>query len=113
MVRDMLKWLRCQSVVRAEVMFVALFVVGGLAWADTFDISDDLVLPLAGIQQAIEPDLLDDLSEILKPVLLHSVPGSLVPETPQSPPRHLSLISQTLLHRSALPLYQVICVYRI
>lgn len=113
MVRQMLKWLRCQSIVRAEVMFVALLVVAGLASADTFDLSDDLVLPFAGIQQAVEPDFLDDFSEILTPVQLHSVPGGLIPETPQSLPRHLSPISETLLHLSTLPLYQVNRVYRI
>jgi hypothetical protein len=112
-VRDMLKWLRCQSLVRAEVMFVAVLVVGNLAWVDSFDLSDDRVLPLAGIQQAVEPDLLDDFSDILKPVPLHSARGGFVPKTPQSLPRQLSPISETLRDLSALPLYQVICEYRI
>ena len=113
MVRAMMKWLRCQSIVRAEVVLAAWLVVGGLAWADTLDLTDDLVLPLAGIQQAVEPDPLDDFREILKPVLLDSAPGGVVPETPLSLPRHLPFISETLLHLSPLPLYQVICVYRI
>ena len=113
MVCEMLKWLRCQSIVRAEVMLVALLAVGGLPCADTFDLSDALVLPLAGLQQAVEPDLLDDFSEILKPVLVHSALGNLDLEMPRSLLRHLSHISQTPLQLSALPLYQVICVYRI
>ena len=45
----MLKWLGCQSVVLAEVMFVAVLVVGNLVWVDTFHLCDDRVLPLAGI----------------------------------------------------------------
>lgn len=113
MVREMMKWLRCQSIIRAEVVLVAWLVVGGLAWADTLDLSDDLMLPLAGIQQAVEPDPLDDFREILRPVLLDAALGSLVPETSLSPPRHLPPLSETLLHLSALPLYQIICVYRI
>ena len=113
MVRHMLKWLRGQSLVPAEVMVVALLVVGNLAWVDTIDLSDDLVLPRIGIQLAVEPDLLDDVSEILKPALVHSARGGLVPETPQGLPRHLSPLPETLRHLSASPLYQVICVYRI
>ena len=109
-----MKWLRGVSIVRAEVVLLAWLVVGGLAWADTLDLTDDLGLPLAGgIQQAVEPDSLDDFREILKPVLLDPAPGDIVPETPLSLPRHLPPISETLLHLSALPLYQVTCVYRI
>jgi hypothetical protein len=113
MVCEMMKWLRCRSIIRAEVVLVAWLVVGGLAWADTLDLSDDLVLPLAGIQLAVEPDPLDDFREILNPVLLDSAPGGFVPETPLSPPRHVPPLSETLLHLSALPLYQIFCVYRV
>ncbi|HXX73656.1 MAG TPA: hypothetical protein VEI50_00835 [Nitrospiraceae bacterium] len=109
----MMKWLRCRSIIRAEVVLVVWLAVGGLAWADTLDLSDDLVLPLVGIQLAVEPDPLDDFREILNPVLLDSAAGGLVPETPLSPPRHLPPFSGTLLHLSALPLYQVFCVYRV
>ena len=94
-------------------MLLAWLFVGGLAWADTLDLSDDIVSPLTGIQQAIEADTLDDVRGVLGSVILESPQVVLVAETPLSLPEHLPHISPTPLRLSYLPLYQFICVYRI
>ncbi len=40
---------------RTWVLLLALFILGGISWADTFDLSDDVLLPssLTVVQQAI------------------------------------------------------------
>ena len=109
----MMKWLRSQSILRAEVVLLVWLFVGSSGWADTLDLSEDIVSPLTGIQQAIEPDILDDVRKVLGPVILESAQVVFVAGTPLSCPEHLPQISPTPLRLSYLPLYRFICVYRI
>ncbi len=43
---------------RVRILLLALIILGGMSWADTLDLSDDIPLsqPLTVVQQAIEPD---------------------------------------------------------
>ena len=43
-------------------------LVGGLAWADSFDLNDDLAVPLTGAEVAIEPDF-DEVRDDLEAVV--------------------------------------------
>lgn len=109
----MMRWLREQSILRAEVILIAWLVVGGVAWADSLDLSDDLVLPLAGIQQALEPDALEDYKNSLNSVTFDAPQVSLVSETGLSPSPRVPSSSLLLLRAAAHLIYQVHCVYRI
>ena len=42
---------------RVRILLLALIILGGMSWADTLDLSDDIPLsqPLTVVQQAIEP----------------------------------------------------------
>ncbi|MDL1888342.1 hypothetical protein FBQ96_01935 [Nitrospirales bacterium NOB] len=44
------------------MLVLAWVVVVGLSWADLLDLQDDMLSPLADLQQAIEPDL-DELRD--------------------------------------------------
>jgi len=108
-----MSWLRERSVLRAEIILIAWLVVGGVAWADTLDLSDDLVLPLAGIQQGLEPDAFEDLKASPTSVTFSAPQLGLVSETT---PNLSPCVAPTLSTRpraAASPIYQVHCVYRI
>ena len=108
----MMKWLGSQSIVRVEIVLLAWLFVGGVAWADTLDLSDDISSPLAGIQQAIEPDDPADLKAVPLSVVDHAVvEGTLLPEdTPCLASTSTFQLPQSSSH---VPLYQILCVYRI
>jgi hypothetical protein len=109
----MMRWLRERSILRAEVVLIAWLVVGGVAWADTLDLSDDLIVPLAGIQQALEPDTFEDLKASLNSVTLSAPQLELVSETSLTLSTCVPPLVSTLPRASTPPIYQVHCVYRI
>lgn len=108
----MIKWLRYQSIVRAEVVLLAWLFVGGVACADTLDLSDDIGSPLTSIQQGIEPDDPADLKDAPLSGLVHiSVEGTLLPSDPAC--LAAPSVLQLPRNRPHVPLYQILSVYRI
>ena len=94
-------------------LVVILFLVGGMCWLDTLDLTDDVLLPQALMYglQAIEPE------EEGRALLLSFVTGALVfwlvtavGSSFHGPPSSHAYLVSLLSDR---PLYQMLCTYRI
>ena len=98
---------------RATVFLVAIFLLGGVCWLDTLDMTDDVLQsqPLMIGLQAIEPEeegrdfLLSFVTAALAFWLLSAVSSSFQ----SSPCSNAGLVSLP----SDRPLYQSFCTYRI
>ncbi|HZC68610.1 MAG TPA: hypothetical protein VE201_08345 [Nitrospirales bacterium] len=95
------------------MFLLALFLLGGMCWLDTFDLSDDIPLsqPLTVVQQAIEPDeeSREDLLGLVHGQLAVWFVASFVPQ----PPRLFVSVAPSISSQSDPPLYQRISIYRI
>ena len=87
-------------------------LVGGLAWADSFDLTDDVGIPHASPGAVVDSDG-DETSEKLAAVVRTS--GSLFGQmSPLTMPQLLPVLSSSLLvAQSQDPLYQRLCSLRI
>lgn len=94
------------------VVLSAWFLVGGFAWADSCDLNDELVSPMAGMAQAIEPDVDEvkhDVLEIVSTASLLRQATALLPSRRPTSAVSVQAVSKT----SDCPLYQRLSTYRI
>ncbi len=98
---------------RVWILLLALFLLGGMCWLDTFDLSDDIPLPqpLTVVQQTIVPAE-ENREDLLGLLHGHQAVWCVASFDPQSQilsvPRALSVPPP-----SDLPLYQRFSTYRI
>ena len=96
----------------ARLLLVVIFLLGGVGWLDTLDLTDDILVgqPLTVGQQVVEPE---DVREYLQNLYNGALTSRLV--TPVvSPVQNLPCSSARLESpQSHRPLYQRLCTYRI
>jgi hypothetical protein len=96
----------------AGLLLVVIFLLGGVGWVDTLDLTDDVPLtqPLTVAQQVVEPE---EGREYLRNVLDGALAFRMVPPV-VSPVQGLSCSSARLVSpQPDRPLYQSLCTYRI
>ncbi len=109
----MIRWLRSRIFAEYSLYVLAWFLVFGIAWADSLDLSDDVVSPLAALQQTADLDDLESLKHLEFPVSHTCIEGCSLPEYHLEFAR-LSLVMSHLQQSSCeRPLYQILQVYRI
>src|SRR5712692_12084756 len=98
---------------RVLVYLLALFLLGGMCWLDTFDLSDDipLPLPLTVMQQAIV-FAEENREDLLGLMYGHQGIWFVTPFIPQSPRFPISTVL-SVSPQSEPPLYQRFSTYRI
>lgn len=101
------------SSLRFELLLSAWFLTTGLACADVFDLSEDILVPLTAYQQNLEPDELIEYKQSLS--LSASLGGTnahIAPDPPLPLCRTVSADAQGDIV-SKPPLYELHCVYRL
>jgi hypothetical protein len=109
-------WSRgCGPNIRALALLLLWLFVMGASCADSFDLSDDIPLPLSGFQQAFQPDvLIDDIKKAKDGVFPSSwMEGWDTAATPGDLRPGPALTSHHPLRASHVPLYQAFRSYRI
>jgi hypothetical protein len=103
---------RIQIPLKVIIVLCIWVLVGGLAWADSFDLTDDVGIPHASAGVVVDSDG-DEASEKLGAVVRTS--GSLSGQmSPLAMPLLLPvLFSSLLVAQSQDPLYQRLCSLRI
>jgi hypothetical protein len=97
---------------RAWLLFLVFFLVGGMCWLDSFDLTDDIPLSqrLQFEQQAIEPE--EGREHLLS--LVHGAPAVWFVVPVASPSKILPISSALFVSpQSDPPLYQRLSTYRI
>jgi hypothetical protein len=94
------------------VVLCLWILVGGLAWADSIDLSDDVGMPHASSGVIVDPDG-DEVREKLDAAVrtTESLSGQMPPLT--MPQLSQVLFSNPFVARSQNPLYQRLCSLRI
>jgi len=103
---------KASALKRAWIFLLALFLVGGMCWLDTLDLSDDIPLtqPLTFEQQAIDPE--ESRAHVLGLVLGAQPLWYATLVIPQ--PQQLPVLSARLVLPPPEPLlYQRFSIYRI
>ena len=98
---------------RVRMLLLALIILGGMSWADTLDLSDDIPLsqPLTVVQQAIAP-IEEGREDLLGLVHGHQAVWLVASFVPQ--PQMLRVSgSLSISPQSDLPRYQRFSTYRI
>ncbi len=96
---------------RQLILFLSIWVfVGGMAAADLFDLTDDLLQPLLALTQAVEPELdeVDDVGGLAATVWLARRGGGTLPERGK-----VIAPGDSSIGSSPRPLYQQHTQYRI
>ena len=96
---------------RVWLFLLALLTLGGMCWADTFDLSDDIPLSQNTVEQALQPEEVNE--QVL--LLLELSAQAVRVVAPVAPSAHtLPVFGCLLSHlQSELLLYQRISTYRI
>jgi hypothetical protein len=96
---------------RIWVLLLAWLFFVGLSWADTFDLSDDIVLPVAAGQAIVDletSEIKSNISILVAATALWTcLPFLSVVEKP------LLLAQETCAVTSEIPLHQRLSIYRI
>src|SRR2546425_10112870 len=96
---------------RAWLFLLALLILGGMCWADTFDLSDDIPLSQNTVEQALQPEEVNEQVLLLLELSAQAVRAV----APVAPSAHtLPDFGCRLSHlQCALLLYQRISTHRI
>ena len=96
---------------RVWLFLLALLTLGGMCWADTFDLSDDIPLSQNTVEQALQPAEANEQVLLLLELSAQAV-RVLAPAAPSA--HALPVFGCLLSHlQSELLLYQRISTYRI
>src|SRR2546421_246020 len=96
---------------RVWLFLLALLILGGMCWADTFDLSDDIPLSQNTVEQALQPEEVNE--QVLLLLELSAQAVRVVAPVPPEPPR-LPVFGCFPSHlHSDLQLYRPFSTYRI
>ena len=96
---------------RVWIFLAALLILGGMSWADTFDLTDDIPLSPAGVEQVLLSEEIRE--EVISTLVLGAQTASF--STPTVPKLLTAQVLDLFLFplQSDLQVYQRVSTYRI